>query len=555
MKPTAIVQANFIDKVVTFVSPESGARRQRARSALAISGAYVGARYDRRQTREWFVSRGSADADTLIDIVTLRPRSRDLVRNAPIATGAVNTVVQNAVGTGLALQPTPDINVLGWSEEQGRAWGQTVGHEFEMWADSPDCDITRTQNFYEVQRLVMRSMLESGDVFSLLPMRKLPFGTYKTCFQIIEADRIHSPNGDGVLAKDPNNSELKTANKVWGGVEVDANGAPAAYHILKRHPGASDFSGYGAIAGAYDRVLAFGVKTGRRNVLHIYDRLRPDQRRGVPYLAPVMELLKQLDRYTEAEIMAAVITAMFTVFVKTETGAEGFAAPAGSTVQTDELELGNGKIVGLAPGEEVQFPNSMRPNAGFDPFVTSILRQIGVALELPFEILIKHFTASYSAARAAMLEAWKFYKGRRVFVASRFCQPVFEAWMDEAVAIGRIDAPGYFTDPLMRRAYLRAEWVGDAPGQIDPQKEADAAVTRIEAGMSTLKKETMELTGQNWADLHPQRAREHQMRVDAGLEPAILNATATEPVGPKPGAPATPSGSDLETAPPAGGGK
>lgn len=545
--PIALVQANFLDKVVTFLSPESGARRQRARSMLALSGAYVGARYDRRQTRDWWASRGSADADTLIDIVTLRPRSRDLVRNAPIATGAVNTVVQNAVGTGLALQPSPDINVLGWTEEQGLEWSQNLSHEFEMWADSYDCDITRTQNFYEAQRLVIRSMLESGDVFSLLPMRPLPFGIYKTCFQVVEADRIHSPNGDGSLAKDPGDATFSTTNKVWGGVEVDAAGAPVAYHILKRHPGASDFSGFGLTAGTYDRVLAFGAKTGRRNVLHVYDRLRPDQRRGVPYLAPVMELIKQLDRYTEAEIMAAVVTSMYTVFITSETGDAGMASSTpGTPVKDGEIELAPGKVVGLNPDEDVKFPNAMRPNAGFDPFVTSILRQIGVALELPFEILIKHFTASYSAARAAMLEAWKFYKNRRAFVASRFCQPVFEAWMDEAVAIGRIEAPGYFSDPLMRRAYLRAEWVGDAPGQIDPQKEADAAISRIDAGMSTLKKETMELTGQNWADLHPQRAKEHQLRVAAGLEPAILNAAATELIAPA--APAPDETGDAEKA-------
>ncbi len=102
--------------------------------------------------------------------------------------------------------------------------------------------------------------------------------------------------------------------------------------------------------------------------------------------------------------------------------------------------------------------------------------------------------------------------------------------MDEAVAIGRIKAPGYFSDPLMRRAYLRAEWVGDAPGQLDPQKEAEAAATRVEKGFSTAKKETMELTGQNWDDVHAQRVKEHQLRVAAGLEPAILNATATEPI-------------------------
>ncbi len=43
---------------------------------------------------------------------------------------------------------------------------------------------------------------------------------------------------------------------------------------------------------------------------------RPGQRRGVPVLAPVIEALKQLGRYTDAELVAAVVSGLFTVFVK-----------------------------------------------------------------------------------------------------------------------------------------------------------------------------------------------------------------------------------------------
>jgi capsid protein len=92
-----------------------------ARKASALYGSYVGARYDRRATKEWAVSHGSADADTLFDVVELRKRSRDLMRNTPIALGAVNTVVQNAIGTGLSLQCTPDLAGL------GRGQGNRVG--------------------------------------------------------------------------------------------------------------------------------------------------------------------------------------------------------------------------------------------------------------------------------------------------------------------------------------------------------------------------------------------------------------------------------------------
>jgi len=289
----AKVEPNWLDKLVTIVSPATGAARMRARTMLAVYGSYTGARADRRATASWFPFRGSADSDTLYDLLMLRSRSRDLIRNAPIATGAINTVCANAVGTGLAVQPTPDMTILKWDEAKASEWASTVEHEFAMWAESKDCDVTRTQNFYQMQDLVLRSTLESGDTFSLLPMRQIGASPYKTAVQVIEADRVMSPYGhvDGMPIDNP-----KTGNQVWAGVEVDAYGAPVAYLIYHKHPGSPDFMAGYKDNSLYDRVLAFGAKTGRRNVVHLFDRKRPDQKRGVPYLAPVIETIKQLEQ-------------------------------------------------------------------------------------------------------------------------------------------------------------------------------------------------------------------------------------------------------------------
>jgi lambda family phage portal protein len=489
-------------------------RRMAARTALAAFGSYTGARRDRRSLREWFTSKGNADTDILYDLEELRSRSRDLVRNAPIATGAINTVVANAVGTGLVLQPTPDTTVLGWDDKRAAKWIAKVESEFALWSESADCDITRTQNFFGLQELALRSTLESGDIFSLLPFISRDNNPYSLAVQLLEADRIKNPLGvpEGGKVQDSN-------NRCWAGVEVDDGGAPVSYIVMRQHPGALNLAGSNLYA--WDRVNAFGAKTGRRNVVHVFDRRRPEQKRGVPYLAPVIETLKQLDRYTEAEIMAAVMQSFFTVFVKTE-GGEGIGTSQPQSQgpgPRQELKMGSGSVLDLQPGEDVVFAKPERPNPVFDSFVQAIFRQIGVALEIPFEVLVKHFTASYSAARAALLEAWKFYKSRRNFMATYFCQPIFEAWMEEAVALGRIAAPGFFTDPLMRRAYLNCEWVGDAPGAIDPQKEVGAAAQRIEIGISNRKTETMEMTGKNWDQVNKQLALEKAQRIADGLEP------------------------------------
>jgi hypothetical protein len=197
------------------------------------------------------------------------------------------------------------------------------------------------------------------------------------------------------------------------------------------------------------------------------------------------------------------------------------------TINGSSLD-GAGKAINLLPGEEVDSANPGRPNALFDPFVQAIIRQIGVALEMPFEVLIKHFTASYSAARAALLDAWRFFRGRRDWLATTFCQPVYEAWLEEAVAIGRIAAPGFFADPAIRKAWCATVWVGDGPGSIDPQKEVSAAGERIALGISTRAAESILHDGVDWRIKHKQLVEEEERRREDGLTPAVPGAAAPE---------------------------
>lgn len=498
------VSPTLVDRVVSYFDPIAGQRRFQARAAMAISGAYIGADKSRRSFKTWFTSGRSADDDLLPDLPVLREHSRDLMRNAPLAVGAINTVVTNVVGTGLALQSRIDFQFLGMTEDEAIEWQKMTERRFRLWAENPlECDATATQNFYAQQSLVFRSALVNGDVLSVLPSRRLPGCAYGLKVQVVEADRLATPPN---LIANPN---------IFGGIEVDEFGAPVTFHVADRHPGS-------ALRGKklnFTPIAARGAKTGRLNVIHLAVRLRPDQRRGEPYLAPVIESLKQIARYTEAEIMAAVISGMFTVFI--EHGENESPLPmepsASAPANSPEIGLGTGAIVDLEHGAKANIANPGRPNVAFDPFVQAILRQIGVALELPFEVLIKHFTASYSAARAALLEAWKFFKVRRMWLADNFCQPVYETWLAEAVASGHISAPGFFADPLVRKAWCGAVWLGDGPGSIDPLKEANAIEKRIDIGVTTLAEEVAAYDGGDWEVKHVQRVKEQRMRSEGGL--------------------------------------
>ncbi|HDK41692.1 MAG TPA: phage portal protein [Nitrospirae bacterium] len=512
------VKENVVDRVVNFFSPVKGQKRLRARMMSAISGAYTGGSKRRRSLSEWKPGGGSADADLLPDLPTLAERSRDLIRNNPLAAGAINTKVTNVIGTGLKLTPSLDRDVLNLTEKQADAWEANTEREWRLFTETKECDLARGLNWDGLTGLAYRQAKENGEALAIMRRIKRGFTPYTLRIQLVEADRLA-------------NADIQPDTKcLAGGIRKDENGAPIEYHILKQHPG-SKF-GY---SREWTKVPAYGAKTGLANVLHLYKPLRPGQSRGIPDLAPVIEPLKQLGRYTEAELMAAVVAGMFTVFIKTDSG-EGELNPFEPTTESggkssdDDYKLGNGAIVGLAQGENIETADPKRPNTAFDPFTMAILRQIGTALELPFEILIKHFTKSYSAARAALLEAWKYFKSERKWITDYFCNPVYEIWMYEAVAIGRIAAPGFLTDPVIRRAYLGAEWIGPGKGMIDEKKEIEAAEKKVEMGVSTLKEVTAELVGGDWEKKHPQSVKEHNKRKKDGLTPSTSSGQAAAAV-------------------------
>lgn len=523
---------NVVDKVISVFSPEKALKRTLARKRIEMADRMLiggagygshGASYAKKSLIGWSVSGQDADDDIVANLPTLRDRSRDLYMGGGFAAGALKTIRTNVVGSGLMLSALPDAEFLNLTDDEAREWRKNVEREWNLFASDVNCDAERRQNFYQLQSLVLLSALMSGDVFVYMPIIKRDGVTYDLCIGLIEADRVCDP------------MPYPVGKNVWGGVELGPYGETVAYYVAKYHPGSTLPLNAKSPIQEWKRVLAFGRTTGRKNVLHIMcDVERPAQRRGVPLLAPVIEALKQLSRYTEAELMAAVISGMFTVFVKSNSPSTPLAPmfPAGMEVDKRDpnaYEMGNGAIVSLDEGEEIQTANPGRPNTAFDGFVMAICRQIGSAIEVPYELLIKHFTASYSAARASLLEAWKMFRMRREWLASGFCQPVYEEWLTEAVLKGRVKAPGFFDDPAIRAAWCKADWYGDAQGQLDPLKEANAAKVRVDEGFSTREREAAELTGMKFDEIHSARSREEAMRREAGLVTDSQGQIVTNP--------------------------
>lgn len=517
-----------IDRVISFISPEKALRRQAARQALQfLNSGYSesGASVRKKSMKGWRANSSSPQADIDMNLDTMRQRSRDLFMGGALGRSPIVTARTNVVGAGLKLKSRIDYEFLRMSREQADKWERATEREFSIWAESRFCDSLRLNNFYEMQSILFISFLLNGDGWALLKQADVQrYFPYSLRVHLIEGDRVstpYTPGGGFVSASTIRGKNPDNGNRIISGVEIDDSGAVVAYWISNRYYN-DPSQPTGEIK--WQRVEAFGELTGQPNILQIMEAERCEQYRGVPYLAPVLEAIKQVSRYSEAELMTAIITGFFSVFIKEgQATVSDFALteaiPTEEKVDLDPnaLELGAGTINTLPPGYDVAIADPKRPSSNFDAFVTAFSRHIGAALEIPYELLLKSFTSSYSASRAALLEAWKAFRMRRTWFASDFCQPVYELWLSEAIARGRIIAPGYFVDPLIAKAWNRAEWHGPAPGQIDPTKEVQAAKERVENGFSTRERETIELTGGDFDRNIEQLQRENELMKQAGL--------------------------------------
>lgn len=479
-----------------------------AGSRVKNSGySHSGASRQKTWSKLWDYRSGSAKRDIEENRKTLRERTRDLHMNSPLGAAAINSTRTNCVGYGLVPNPKIDYEFLGLTKEEAKNLERLIKKEFLLWSESTLCDNNDQNNFYELQQIAFNDWLCNGEAFALIRYdEEQSMYPYQLRLKLVEADRICSPGCYGG-EYDGTESNLKNGNHLMNGVELDSNGRVIAYHVASFYPDEWNLTS----EKKWTRIEKRGKKTGNLNILHVFNGERADQYRGVPFLAPVIETLKQLTRYTEAEIMAAVINAMFTVFITTESGnnVSGFSGmdeeeesdPAEESEADDnEMTLGSGIINELKEGEDVKTVESTHPSGNFESFTVSFCTYVGAALEIAPEVMLKKFSNNYSASKGALNETWKAFKMRRQWFVNDFCQAVYELWFNEAVSKGRIRAPGYFNNPLVRRAYLNTKWNGPAQGSLDPEKEVKAAILKVHDGFSTHEDECASMNGSNFED-------------------------------------------------------
>lgn len=475
--------------------------------------------------RDWNPVGGSADADLLPDLDTLTARSRDLGRNNGLMAGGMQTLRDNIVGAVLRLSATPDYRLLGWTRERAREWGNVTEAKFRSWAETTECDAARTQNLLGLTLQALGGAMLNGDALALPLWLPRPGARWNTRLMMVESDRLATPIG------------MEHREDIRKGIEFDKWGAPVAYHFLKRHPGdAFAFGFYGMTRDAqsmeWDRVPAF-TPWGRRRVIHLHDKERTGQSRGKPVVSAVMREFHMAGKYAANELQASLANSLVAAFLESDldpaSAAELFGenprdAWNASVAQTRNIrQLKGAAVIPLPAGARLSSFTPGRPNQAFEAFMLASLRHIAAGMNLPYELLLKDFSkTNYSSARAALLEAWRYFHGRRRWLSDYWLRAIYELWLEEAINAGEIEAPGFYEN---RYAYLRARFIFGGRGWVDPVKEAQAAALRIETGISTLEKECAE-QGDDFEEVMDQRAIEMRMAAERGLTTAQPIAVA-----------------------------
>ena len=530
---------NLLDKAIAYFSPKRGLQRAQSRSALGRGSdqGYPVPGSAKKIMKGVTASANSADRDTLGKLKGSRALSRDMYMNSPIATAAIKRARTNVAGSGLVPKPTPDGEFLGMDKETTKKWIANTQREFLLWADSTHADFTERMNFWDLQAQAFVSVLLNGDCFFMTPWKKPADASwpYDLRIRLIEADLVRNPPQEHEQFSQRMDSRTK------GGIEVNRLGQVVAAHFADHYPNEwSGFDGSSPFGGKFNRVTMWN-RNGLRNWWHLADFDRVGQRRGMPFLANVLEMLKTISRLSESELIGALIASTFTVIVSdsesmggylnegfkpdetvtgggTDVDASGNQVPQPKNTQDDlDLELGSGTIHYIDDTKKIDIVDPKRPSDKFEPFFNAMVKQIAAAIEIPAEQLLLEFNTSYSSARAALLEAWKFYRQRRTWLIRNFTQPIYDEWMTEAVTKGRVNAPGFFDDPIIKKAWCKAAWLGAGNGQIDPLKEAKASVMKIQNNLSTHQAEYMNDRGGDWESSIRQLENEHNLLEETGL--------------------------------------
>lgn len=429
----------WIDRWISYFNPRAGMRRARYRAVEDLFRAkrrYEAASLGRR-TKGWIAPDTGPNAEIKPALSRLRARSRDLVRNNAYASRAIQVISSNVVGTGIIPQPK----------------NKKIDELWNGWGDTLQCDAEMQNNFYGIQALVMREIVEAGEVLIRKVLGKNSDGFQVPLqLQVIEADFLYDLS-DRVLP----NGFLKQ------GIEFDSQGKRVAYHLYRQHPGEA----------AQGNSLE-SIRIPANEILHIYRKDRAGQIRGVPWGSPTLLKLRDFDDYDDAQLIRQKIAACFAAFVMDK---EPSDTPGNESDVLDK-NIEPGLIYDLPPGKEITFGSPPTVGLEYEPYAAVTLRAIATGYGVTYESLTQDYSrVNFSSGRMGWIEFQRnIEQWRWNMLIPNLCEPVWDWFVEAAELVGLVSV----------NRIKKATWTPPKREMIDPVKETEAQITAIRGGLKTL---------------------------------------------------------------------
>lgn len=456
----------------------------------------VKAHYDAAETndenrRHWRPSHGN-DATRTNDPPTrktLRDRAREEARNNCYASGMLDKLATDLIGTGPRLR----LKIDGVDRKKLRR----IERAWRKWAKSID--------LAEDLRILHMSRVRDGEAFAAaVTNRTLDPRGIQLDLRIYETEQIANPMGLGMELLNPNNDD---------GVITDDDGNPIAYRVLAQHPG-----------GIVPFTMASkDIPVAR--MFHWYKPVRAGQRRGVSELTPALPLFAYLRRYTLATIGAAEIAAMFAGVLETdapptdEGNEEGVKAS-----KFDVVELERNALVSLGAGQTMKQMDAKQPVANYPDFKGEILTEVGATVSMPKGVISGDSSSyNYSSGRLDRSPYLRMIRVERHRLESRLLDRLFMMWLDEAMIVH-----GELFDGLPPFIDWDHLWFWDGFESIDAVKDATADQINLANGTTTLDEIYAE-NGQDWEEHVLQRAEEVALLKEHGILVATTAAPEPDP--------------------------
>lgn len=495
----------------------------------ALGGGLEGASRMDREVALWSPSFSSPDQIINSGKDMADARGRDIVQNDGYATGAVALHRDNIVGSQYRLNAQPNWVAMGVPEEWAEAMQIAVENRFNNLADSADCwfDASRKNTFTGLIRLAVGGFVMSGEVLATAEWIREYRRPFSSAIQMISPSRLSNPNNvadDLFLRK---------------GMVLDFRGRCTSYNIRSGYP----TDPYGQI---FKWINVPAEKPwGRKLVCHIVEQLLPEQNRGIADMVSVLKQMKMTKKFQDVTLQQAVVSATYAAAIESELppgmvfeqmgGGGGVGEQLSGFIESymgmmadylsasKNIAIDGVKMPHLFPGTKLNIKSMGTPGGIGDGYERSLLRHTASALGLSYEQFSRDYSnTNYSSARASMSETWKFMSSRKKMVADRTANFIYQLWFEEEWNAGRIAPPpgkdkSFFYEPGVKDALTAASWIGASRGQIDELKETQAAILRINSGLSTYEKEISRL-GEDFREVFSQRAREMKLAKTLGLD-------------------------------------